>query len=98
MTKECALPYTSFLVTVYPPNPPSMSAETEGKVYFKVGSETYQTWYKTFGHIKNSEHRPVVIVHGGPGMSHHYLLFVEAALHTKPIVANKERQAPQSYI
>ncbi|KAF8903327.1 Alpha/Beta hydrolase protein [Gymnopilus junonius] len=51
-----------------------MSAETEGKVDFKVGSETYQTWYKTYGDIKNSKHRPVVVVHGGPGMSHHYLL------------------------
>ncbi|PPQ66527.1 hypothetical protein CVT26_009500 [Gymnopilus dilepis] len=51
-----------------------MAAVYEGKIDFKVGSETYQTWYKTYGDVKNSKHRPLVLVHGGPGMSHHYLL------------------------
>ena len=54
-----------------------MAAVYEGKIDFKVGSETYQTWYKTYGDVKNSKHRPLVLVHGGPGMSHHYLLYVE---------------------
>ncbi|KAF9051742.1 Alpha/Beta hydrolase protein [Panaeolus papilionaceus] len=47
---------------------------SEGKIDFKVGNETYQTWYKIYGDLKNSTHRPVVAVHGGPGMSHHYML------------------------
>ncbi|PPQ72372.1 hypothetical protein CVT24_002072 [Panaeolus cyanescens] len=47
---------------------------TEGKVNFKVGNETYQTWYKIYGDINNGKMRPVVAVHGGPGMSHHYML------------------------
>jgi len=51
-----------------------MGAESTGKVDFKVGSETYQTWYKVYGDLKNSGHRPLIAVHGGPGMSHHYML------------------------
>ena len=49
---------------------------SEGKIPFKVGNETYQTWYKLYGDLKTSEHRPVVALHGGPGMSHHYMLYV----------------------
>ncbi|KDR80335.1 hypothetical protein GALMADRAFT_208447 [Galerina marginata CBS 339.88] len=51
-----------------------MGVESTGKVDFKVGLETYQTWYKVYGDLKNSGHRPVVALHGGPGMSHHYML------------------------
>ncbi|KAF9568272.1 proline-specific peptidase [Agrocybe pediades] len=47
---------------------------TTGTVDFKVGSETYQTWYKVYGDLKNSQRRPLVTLHGGPGMSHHYML------------------------
>lgn len=53
-----------------------MAIETTGTVDFKYGSETFQTWYRILGDLKNSEHRPLVIVHGGPGMTHHYMLFV----------------------
>ncbi|KAF8155877.1 Alpha/Beta hydrolase protein [Crassisporium funariophilum] len=51
-----------------------MSTESTGKVDFIVGANTYQTWYKIFGELKNNQHRPVVVVHGGPGMTHHYML------------------------
>ncbi|KAF8815119.1 proline-specific peptidase [Phlegmacium glaucopus] len=51
-----------------------MSTESTGKIDFKVGSTTYQTWYKVFGDLKSSQHRPIVALHGGPGMSHHYML------------------------
>ncbi|KAH9478580.1 L-amino acid amidase [Psilocybe cubensis] len=51
-----------------------MSVESTGTVDFKVGTDTYQTWYKIVGDIKASKHRPLVIVHGGPGMTHHYML------------------------
>lgn len=50
-------------------------AETTGtgSVDFKVGSETFQTWYKIVGDLKSGV-RPVVALHGGPGISHHYML------------------------
>ncbi|KJA23800.1 hypothetical protein HYPSUDRAFT_137293 [Hypholoma sublateritium FD-334 SS-4] len=47
---------------------------TEGTIPFTVDGETYHTWYKLFGDLKTCTKRPVVFVHGGPGMSHHYLL------------------------
>lgn len=53
-----------------------MSTGFTGKIDFRVGAETYQTWYKVFGDTKNAMHCPVVAVHGGPGMSHHYMLWV----------------------
>lgn len=51
-----------------------MSKELSGKIDFKVGSNTFQTWYKIYGDLKSTESRPVVVLHGGPGMSHHYML------------------------
>ena len=47
---------------------------SEGKIPFKVGNETYHTWYKLYGDLQTSKHRPVVTLHGGPGVSHHYML------------------------
>ena len=56
-------------------------SETTGKIDFRVGSETFQTWYKIFGDPKSGI-RPLVVLHGGPGLSHHYVLpFKE--LHTR---------------
>jgi proline-specific peptidase len=48
-------------------------SESTGKIDFRVGSETYQTWFRVFGDI-NSGIRPLVVLHGGPGLSHHYVL------------------------
>ncbi|KAF0320349.1 peptidase tricorn interacting factor 1 [Colletotrichum asianum] len=31
-----------------------------------------QTWYKIIGD-RNSEHPPLIVLHGGPGYTHHYL-------------------------
>ena len=51
---------------------PSLS---EGKfIPFTVGSETYQTWYTTTTSPSPTSRRPLVLLHGGPGCSHHYLL------------------------
>lgn len=56
-------------------------SESTGKIDFRVGNETYHTWYKVFGDLKSGV-RPVVALHGGPGISHHYVLpFRE--LHTR---------------
>ncbi|KAH9921149.1 Alpha/Beta hydrolase protein [Fomitopsis serialis] len=46
----------------------------EGTARFPYQNETYTTWYKVVGDLPNSGHRPLVILHGGPGMSHHYML------------------------
>ncbi|KAF7319140.1 AB hydrolase-1 domain-containing protein [Mycena chlorophos] len=52
---------------------------TEGEASFSVRiAETNskipcKTWYKIFGSL-NSDHRPLIVLHGGPGFPHHYLL------------------------
>ncbi|KAJ3557191.1 hypothetical protein NM688_g1599 [Phlebia brevispora] len=46
---------------------------TTGTVPFVVGDETYQTWYRVLGDLKSGV-RPLVLLHGGPGIPHHYLL------------------------
>ena len=40
---------------------------------FKVGSETFKTSYTTFGDLKSGT-RPLVVLNGGPGISHWYML------------------------
>ncbi|KDQ23662.1 hypothetical protein PLEOSDRAFT_1094552 [Pleurotus ostreatus PC15] len=50
-----------------------MTAEKTGYAPFRVGTETYQTWYKIVGEIGVGG-RPLVCLHGGGGMSHHYML------------------------
>jgi pimeloyl-ACP methyl ester carboxylesterase len=47
-----------------------------GKVDFIVGPETYQTWYKVLGSLTEGGKTPLVLLHGGPGMTHHYMLLV----------------------
>lgn len=49
---------------------------TEGSVDFQVpsASKVTKTWYKVYGDIKASNTRPLVVLHGGPGFSHLYLL------------------------
>jgi proline-specific peptidase len=47
---------------------------TEGKIPFTVGDDTFYTWYKIVGDLASATQRPVVALHGGPGMVHNYLL------------------------
>lgn len=44
----------------------------EGKADFRVGDEVFQTWYKVVGDLKGGK-RPLVALHGGPGICHIYL-------------------------
>lgn len=46
----------------------------EGTVPFSVNGETYETFYKVFGDRKQSTQPPLVVLHGGPGLSHYYLV------------------------
>lgn len=48
-------------------------AETTGKIDFRVGSETFQTWYKVVGELGSGK-RALVTLHGGPGVPHNYLI------------------------
>jgi len=51
-----------------------MMEETTGTVTFIVGQRTFKTWYRVFGDFKHTNRRPVVVIHDGPGLAHHYLL------------------------
>ncbi|KAF8980176.1 proline-specific peptidase [Cyathus striatus] len=51
-----------------------------GSVDFTVNNETYQTWYRIIGDLNSGGH-PLIILHGGSGMTHDYLL-PNADLHT----------------
>ena len=55
-----------------------MSAEgfTTGEIDFIVPStgQTTKTWYKVYGDLANKKHRPLIALHGGPGVVHDYML------------------------
>ena len=53
---------------------PRLKPTEEGTIDFPRDGETYKTYYKIFGDLKNRTHPPLVVVHGGPGLSHDYLL------------------------
>jgi len=62
----------------------------EGEVAFKVPSagKPCKTWYKVFGDLANRTQRPLVALHGGPGITHDYLLVLSALAtsHSIPVV------------
>ncbi|KAJ7484282.1 proline-specific peptidase [Mycena latifolia] len=47
---------------------------TEGRIPFTVVGETFETYYKLVGDIASCPHGPLIVLHGGPGISHDYLL------------------------
>ncbi|TFY61633.1 hypothetical protein EVG20_g6979 [Dentipellis fragilis] len=49
--------------------------KTEGTIPFTLGGETYQTWYKLVGDL-SSTRPPLVVLHGGPGLCHDYLISI----------------------
>ncbi|TFK55503.1 proline iminopeptidase [Heliocybe sulcata] len=46
----------------------------EGFISFPYMGERYQTYYKCFGEPKGSARPPLVVLHGGPGLVHNYLI------------------------
>ncbi|KAL1737096.1 Alpha/Beta hydrolase protein [Schizophyllum commune] len=60
---------------------------TTGLAPYTIGASTYETYYKVFGDL-SSDKRPLVVAHGGPSLSHDYLLPISdiAATHDVPIV------------
>lgn len=45
---------------------------TSGTVDLTVGSETFCTWYRILGDLKSGV-RPLILIHGGPGIPHDVL-------------------------
>jgi proline-specific peptidase len=59
----------------------------EGTIPFAVYGETFDTWYKIFGDIPTATKPPLVILHGGPGISHDYLIpFKDLATPDRPVI------------
>ncbi|PVH94907.1 proline-specific peptidase [Periconia macrospinosa] len=60
---------------------------SEGTVEFKVTelSEPCQTWYKIFGDL-NTSAAPLIVLHGGPGACHDYLLPLTDLASSRPII------------
>ena len=59
---------------------PAAKEET-GLIPFTYGGETFQTFYKTFGDLKNRTKNPLIVLHGGPGLVHDaYLPFSDLAV------------------
>ncbi|EJF61532.1 proline-specific peptidase [Dichomitus squalens LYAD-421 SS1] len=47
----------------------------DGHIPFPYKGETHQTYYKVFGDLEHRTRTPVVVLlHGGPGLSHDYML------------------------
>ncbi|KAI0359761.1 proline-specific peptidase [Trametes cingulata] len=46
----------------------------EGLAPFTHEGETHQTYYKVFGELEGRTRPPVVVLHGGPGLTHDYTL------------------------
>lgn len=58
---------------------------SEGKIPFTYQGETYSTFYKAFGDFLNPSHTPLVVLHGGPGLTHEYLIPIADLAHTANI-------------
>ncbi|TBU51889.1 proline-specific peptidase [Dichomitus squalens] len=62
----------------------------EGYLHFTLPSltTTCKTWYKVFGDLQSPTRRPLVVIHGGPGVVHNYLLSLAdlVSTHGIPIV------------
>jgi pimeloyl-ACP methyl ester carboxylesterase len=65
------------------------SIMTEGTAPFNVPglSEPCKTWYKVFGDLATSTSKtPLIVVHGGPGACHDYLLPLVDLAPSRPLV------------
>ncbi|KXN81629.1 L-amino acid amidase [Leucoagaricus sp. SymC.cos] len=52
----------------------TVPAQTEGKIDFIYCGETFHTFYKLYGNITNCSKHPLVVTHGGPGLTNDYLV------------------------
>ncbi|KAM5531777.1 hypothetical protein V8D89_014547 [Ganoderma adspersum] len=60
---------------------------TEGYVPFTYQGDTFQTYDKIVGDLNNRTRTPVVVIHGGPGLAHDYLIpHTDLSNHSFPIL------------
>jgi len=61
---------------------------TEGALDFNVPSagKKCATWYKVIGDLSNRTCRPLVVLHGGPGMTHGYLTDLSVLASKHPVI------------
>jgi proline-specific peptidase len=58
----------------------------EGTVPFIVGDDAFSTWYKLVGELPSPK-RPLVVLHGGPGLTHDYLIpIADLAAAGRPVI------------
>ena len=56
-----------------------------GSAPFLYGNETFQTYYETYG-LSGSSNTPLIVLHGGPGLSHDYLEVLSDLCSSQPII------------
>jgi proline-specific peptidase len=60
---------------------------TEGRIPFSVSGEIYETYYKLAGNLEGRTKRPLIVLHGGPGFSHDYMIpLVDLAAMDRPVI------------
>src|SRR5215213_5685585 len=48
----------------------------EGTASFRLDGEEVQTWYRITGDLHSDGRAPLIVLHGGPGAAHDYLLSI----------------------
>ncbi|EMD34968.1 hypothetical protein CERSUDRAFT_54428 [Gelatoporia subvermispora B] len=57
-----------------------------GTVPFRYQGEVFQTYYRVVGDLGQLNRTPLVVIHGGPGISHDYLIpLADLASHSQPL-------------
>ncbi|KAI0833597.1 proline-specific peptidase [Trametes gibbosa] len=56
------------------PTPTARTHTSDGFIDFPYQGEVHQTYYRIFGDLENRTRPPVVALHGGPGISHDYII------------------------
>jgi proline-specific peptidase len=65
----------------------SFTPMLEGSIPFIVAGETFQTYFKVFGTLEGRTKVPLVVLHGGPGFSHDYLIPIgDLAERNRPVI------------
>jgi L-proline amide hydrolase len=59
----------------------------EGSVPLDLGGETVETWYRVAGELGGDGPAPLVVLHGGPGAAHDYLVsLTDLAADGRPVI------------
>lgn len=68
----------------------STTTMQEGFIPFSYEGETHQTYYKVYGDLGDRAHTPIVVLHGGPGLSYDYVSphadLADEALGSYPVI------------